>query len=238
MLIRTIPSLITCLALFSGCLSISASVDGDLKLAGYFIITAAIFDYFDGMFARLLHAITDFGKQLDSLADAVSFGVAPALIMFRLMMQAVQIYNGTDRFAFHIYLYLPFIIVIFAVLRLAKYNIDESQHKTFRGLPSPANGLFIAALGVLSAKNVSYPLQFLSVNLWFLTIVILMLSVLMVSNIRMYSLKFENAGLRQNLLRYLLILTSLIVLILLGLPGIILVIVLYTISSLLVQLLA
>lgn len=235
MLIKTIPSLITCLALFSGCLSVSASVNGDLKLAGYFIITAAIFDYFDGMLARLLHAITEFGKQIDSLADAVNFGVAPALIMFRLMMQAVQIHNGIDRFAYHIYLYLPFIIVIFTVLRLARYNIDDSQHKSFRGLPSPANALFIAALGVLSAKNASYPLQFLSVNLWFLTIVILTLSVLMVSNIRMYSLKFENVGLRQNLLRYLLIVSSVVIFILFGIPGITFIIILYAISSLLVQ---
>ncbi len=226
-----IPSLITCIAILFGCISIVCSVNENLTLAAYFIIAAAVFDFLDGLFARMLNSITAFGKQLDSLADAVNFGVAPAMIMFRLMNGALYELPVESGFASSIFQYLPFLIVIFAALRLAKFNIDETQTKSFRGLPSPANALFIASLGVFSESGRMLPFQQLTGNLWFIVITIILLSVLMVANIRMFSLKFETYGLKNNGLRYFMLLVSLIILILTGIPGIAPVILLYVILS-------
>jgi CDP-diacylglycerol--serine O-phosphatidyltransferase len=228
---KAIPSFITCLAVLSGCLSIASSVKYNLTLAGYLILIAALFDFLDGMFARLLGAITAFGKQLDSLADVVNFGVAPAMIMFRLMDDSLRNHPAIDGFAGYVFLYVPFIIVIFAALRLAKFNIDETQTKIFRGLPTPANALFIASTGIYSESQGSLPLQDLSGNTWFLLTVVMVLSVLMVTDISMFSLKFENMNLKNNWARYLLLLSSLVILFLMGTPGITVIIMLYIVLS-------
>lgn len=226
-----IPSLITCTAVFMGCISIVHSVNHNLELAGYFILAAAVLDFFDGMFARLLNAITAFGKQMDSLADAVNFGVAPAMIMFRLIESAIGSTPGTSDFATLVFQYLPFLIVIFAILRLAKFNIDETQAKSFRGLPSPANALFVAALGVASQSSRLPVLQQLSENLWFNVFTVIFLSFLMVSNIRMFSLKFETYDFKNNWLRYIMLVSALVILVFYGIPGIAPVIILYFILS-------
>jgi len=228
---KAIPSLITCLALFSGCISIACSDNGNLALAGYFILIAAVFDFLDGMFARMLRAITAFGRQLDSLADAISFGVAPAMIIFRLMADSLKNRVEIDGFAGYVFLYIPFFLVIFAVLRLAKFNIDDTQTKSFRGLPTPATAMFVSALGVLSESQAGIPLQNLTGNILFLLIVTVVFSVLMVTNIRMFSLKFEDMSLKNNWLRYVLLISSLIILIIMKIPGIALIIAIYIILS-------
>ncbi|MBN2215373.1 MAG: CDP-diacylglycerol--serine O-phosphatidyltransferase [Bacteroidales bacterium] len=228
---KTIPSFITCLALFSGCISIACSANGNLAAAGYFILIASVFDFLDGMFARMLKAISALGKQLDSLSDAVSFGVAPALIMFRLMTDSLQDQVEIEGFARHVFLYSSFIIVIFAVLRLAKFNIDDTQSKSFRGLPTPATALFVSSLGVLSETRAGIPLYNLTGNLWFLLIVNLLFSALMITNIRMFSLKFENLNLQNNWSRYTLLILSIVILILVGIPGLAVIIALYIIMS-------
>lgn len=233
---KAIPSLITCLAAFSGCISITGSVHNNLILAGYFILIAALFDFLDGMFARLLQAITPLGKQLDSLADAVSFGVAPAMIMFRLMLDALLKQPEIDGFAQQVFLYFPFMMVIFAILRLAKFNVDASQTKSFKGLPTPAAALFVSSLGIFSQSQNSLPLQSLTENTWFLLIVVMTLSLLMVSGISMFSLKFENLSLKNNWLRYIFLLSSIIMLILLGMPGMMVIIVLYIMLSIVMNL--
>ncbi|MFO7655725.1 MAG: CDP-diacylglycerol--serine O-phosphatidyltransferase [Bacteroidales bacterium] len=226
-----IPSLITCTAILLGCISIVHSVNHNLALAGYFIIAAGVLDFFDGMSARLLNAITPFGKQMDSLADAVNFGVAPAMIMYRLTENSLSALPASNTFAMLVFSYLPFIIVIFAILRLAKFNIDETQAKSFSGLPSPANALFIAALGVAAESVRMLFLQRLTENLWFIVLTIITLSLLMVANVRMFSLKFENYAIRKNILRYVMLAASLVILVIFGIPGIVPVIVLYILLS-------
>ena len=228
---KAIPSFITCLAILAGCMSIAASVKNNLTLAGYFILIAALFDFLDGMFARLLGAITAFGKQLDSLADAVNFGVAPAMIVFYLMMDSLQNHPEIEGFAYYVFYYSPFIIVIFAILRLAKFNVDVTQTKNFKGLPTPATALFVASLGIYSEKPSNLPLKELTGNMWFLLMVVMILSLLMVTGISMFSLKFENFSFKNNWSRYVLLVSSLMMIIFLGLPGIALAIILYIILS-------
>ncbi len=228
---RTIPSLITCLALLSGCISIAFSGDGSLAPAGYFILLAAVFDFLDGMLARLLGAITAIGKQLDSLSDAISFGVAPAMIIFRLMTDSLHYHAEIEGFPRYIFLYIPFFMAVFAVLRLAKFNLDDTQSKSFKGLPTPAAAMFVSSLGVLSESQAGTDSQNLTTNMWFLLIITVVLSALMVTNIPMFSLKFENIGLKNNWARYTLLILSLIILIIFGIPGIALIIAVYIFIS-------
>jgi CDP-diacylglycerol--serine O-phosphatidyltransferase len=170
------------------------------------------------------------------LADAISFGVAPAMIIFRLMLDSLLLQPEIKGFAHHVFLYFPFMIVIFGIIRLAKFNIDDSQTKSFKGLPTPAAALFVSSLGIFSQSQSSLPLQSLTGNTWFLLIVTMTLSVLMVSVIRMFSLKFENPGLKDNWLRYLFLLSSLILLIFLGWPGVMVIIILYIMLSIMMNL--
>ncbi|OZA56958.1 MAG: CDP-diacylglycerol--serine O-phosphatidyltransferase, partial [Sphingobacteriales bacterium 39-40-5] len=137
---KHIPNSVTCLNLFSGCLGIVFAFQGNLIWASYAIVIAAVFDFFDGMLARLLKAYSDIGKELDSLADMVSFGVLPSVIIYQLFALSPQIDFGADWLSFS-----AFIIAVFSALRLAKFNIDTRQSENFIGLPTPANALLIAS---------------------------------------------------------------------------------------------
>ena len=144
---KHIPNAITSLNLVSGCIAIILTFNFDLKYAAYFILLAAVFDFFDGMAARWLHVKSAIGKELDSLADIVSFGVAPGLIVFQLC----AVSNDIVLFAGEINL-VPFIallIPVFSALRLAKFNLDTRQTESFIGLPVPANALMIASLPLI-----------------------------------------------------------------------------------------
>jgi len=235
-----LPSFFTCLALISGCISIViTSSRGDLNLAGYFILVSAVLDFIDGMVARLLHSISEFGKQLDSLADVISFGVAPAMILYRLIMLSyVGSSPASDFDMMHPLpgqygvMYCAFLVAAFSALRLAKFNLDQLQVKNFRGLPTPANALFIVALGFIAELS-PFPLQEIIFNRIFLLGTIVVSCFLLVSNIPMFSLKFSSFGLKENSLRYVFILISALLLILFRLPGMAPVIVLYILLSLL-----
>lgn len=234
-----IPSFVTSLAILSGCLSITYSALDNITLAAYFIMVAAVFDFFDGFLARSLKVISAFGKQLDSLADVINFGMAPAMIVYRMIYRSLvelepsSQFNITDPgFAYYVLLNVSFLIVIFAAIRLAKFNIDEKQKKSFRGLPSPANALFIASFGIAAENYLTLPLYQLTYNIWFLIAMVFVLSILMVSNIPMFSLKFENYKITNNLLRYAFLLLSLVLLVIFRIPGIALIVVLYVLLSL------
>ena len=138
MIKKHIPNTITCLNLISGCIATYWAFQGDYQLALLFIVIGAVFDFFDGMSARLLHVSSDIGKELDSLADDITFGFAPSAIVFSFLS------------SFHIHLplvpFLAFVIAAFSALRLAKFNLDERQTLGFIGLPTPANALFWGAL--------------------------------------------------------------------------------------------
>ena len=141
---RHIPNALTCMNLFSGCIACVMAFHANFEMALLFIVIGAVFDFFDGLAARLLHAYSNIGKDLDSLADDVSFGVAPALIVFSLFKEI----NYPDYLSFlaNWLPYAAFLIAVFSALRLAKFNNDTRQTTSFIGLPVPANALFWASL--------------------------------------------------------------------------------------------
>ncbi len=234
---KGLPSFFTSLALISGCMSVVMSAAyGNLNAAGYFILLSAVLDFMDGMVARLLKSMSEFGKQLDSLADMVSFGLAPAMILYRLLTGSFTgdiMGNGRDLSGFNtVLVYSPFIITAFSALRLAKFNLDEKQVKNFRGLPTPANAMFFIALG-FAAQSTLAGLHNLAFNPVLLLVSIPMSSFLLVCNLPMFSLKMSSFGLQENSLRYLLIIISLALLAMFRLPALAAIILLYIAFSLL-----
>ncbi|HLO58363.1 MAG TPA: CDP-diacylglycerol--serine O-phosphatidyltransferase [Bacteroidales bacterium] len=233
---RGLPSFFTSLGLISGCISIVFSIAyGNLTLAGYFILIAAFFDFIDGFTARMVNAISDFGKQLDSLADVVSFGVAPSMIIYQIIELAfVQSSTSFDKYnpttGQHIILFSSFILAVFSALRLAKFNLDPGQSKSFRGLPVPANAIFFAGIGFIVESNVWLSHQIVS-SVWILLALVVLFSYLQVSNIRMFSLKFSSYGFKANAVQYLFLLVSAVLLVLFHLPALSPIIVLYVLVS-------
>ncbi len=219
---QNIPNTITSLNLFSGCMAVVSAfsfneqIDGLLgyQWAFVFIALAALFDFCDGLSARLLKAHSAIGKELDSLSDLVSFGVAPASLVFCLMRA-----NGTGGLA-----YLAFLIAVWGSIRLAKFNIDDRQTTSFIGLPIPANAIFW--IGVV-AWNVDY--RYLG-DAW-MTALVVLFPLLMVSKIPMFSLKVKNLSLRDNVRRYALILGVVMLVACLQLPGLFWAILFYILLS-------
>src|SRR5512133_274788 len=213
---KGLPCLFTSLGLVAGCISIVLSVSyGNLTMACYFILIAAFFDFIDGFTARLVDGVSEFGKQLDSLADVVSFGVAPSMILYRLILLSYVISTPDARFDVvnpytgqQAVMFSTFIIAVFAALRLAKFNLDPGQSKSFRGLPVPANALFIAGLGFAAESSRSFPGPDILFSKWFLLGVVVVFSFLMVSNIRMFSLQMATYKIKDNLVPYIFLLFS------------------------------
>jgi len=214
---NAIPNTITSLNVLSGCISILFGFQGELELAIGFIILAAIFDFFDGFAARLLKAYSDMGKELDSLADMLSFGMAPSVIMFRLIQQSIGIEGTTysmDNF-FSSDFWIPaaaFLVAIFSALRLAKFNIDTRQSESFIGLPVPANAIFIGSLVFLKSSEVSILKDAVS-SPYVLIALSILFSLLLVSEIPMFSLKIKNLKFADNRIRYIFIIISVILII-------------------------
>lgn len=199
---KHIPNAITCLNLFCGCIGIVMAFNDNLVFASYAIVIAAIFDFTDGLAARLLNAYSEIGKELDSLADVVSFGVLPSVIIFKLFLIAPQLGLISN------YLnYSAFLIAIFSALRLAKFNIDTRQTENFIGLPTPANALFIASLPFIIEGSSSFFSAFI-LNPFFLFILSLGMGLLLVMEIPLMSLKFKSLRFNDNLYRYILIILA------------------------------
>lgn len=221
----TVPNIITLGNLLCGCLSIVASlVVGDFRLALIFIIASAVCDFFDGFTARLLKQYSDIGVQLDSLADMVSFGVAPSAMMFAFALDAPTLFELNDVVA-HIIVYVPFIMAAFSALRLAKFNIDETQHETFEGLPTPANALFCASFvyaALYSGK---------AVEVEWIALISVVMAALLVSPIRMFSFKLKSFGWSKNKSLYIFLALSLVALLTLGVYSVPTIIVLYIVIS-------
>lgn len=232
--VKHIPNFITSLNILAGCLSIVASAEGFSILASLFIFAAAVLDFFDGFAARLLHAYSDIGKQLDSLADMISFGIAPAFIMYNLIKPVLLINELSEEnmtLINIIFLVLPFLLVIFSGLRLAKFNIDTRQTSSFIGLPTPANAIFIASLPLVMVYGGSMVYYFMILNLNFLIPLIFILCFLLVSPIPMFSLKFKSFGLKENLVRYIFLFLTIVVVLWLQVVALPLVILLYVVIS-------
>ena len=233
MIKKHIPNAITCLNLICGCVSILFLCHNRLLWASGMIFVAAVFDFLDGFAARLLNAKSPIGVELDSLADIVSFGVAPSFIVAWYLSRTGVcwwVYN------FNVFSVFAFVLAAFAAIRLAKFNLDTRQTESFRGLPVPAVGLFIASLPFM-LFNIEYKCALYNfvVSPYFLMAMVIIFSWLMVSNIPFFSFKFNTLRLdKDNILRYLVIIfaiASLIILKLAALPFIILFYILLSLVS-------
>ena len=221
---KHIPNTITCMSLVSGCIATVMALQGNLLWAAIWIIIAAVFDFMDGFAARLLKAYSPMGKELDSLSDMVSFGVAPGMIVFWMLSQA-----GLPLGEIGLYIpYLAFVIPAFSGLRLAKFNIDERQTTSFIGMPVPAHALFWASAGYSLAPLAQVkPVLFIVVTL----VVALATSLLLVSEIPMFSLKIKSVAWKGNERRYILVGCAVLFVALFGMLGIAGTILLYILLS-------
>ena len=216
---KHIPNTITCCNLISGCTATYFAFLGDFRLALLFIVIGAVFDFFDGMVARLLHVSSPIGKELDSLADDITFGFAPSAIIFS--------YIAT----FHIHVifepFLAFVMAAFSALRLAKFNLDERQALGFIGLPTPANALFWGSL-ILGLQQ--YDVDFEGLN-WVIILGSFISCYLLIAEIPMFALKFKHWGWKGNEIKYIFILSCIPLLLLLGIIGLAAIIAWYVILS-------
>jgi CDP-diacylglycerol--serine O-phosphatidyltransferase len=232
---KHIPNIITLFNLLAGCFAIHFAFTGYVHYASYFIGAAALFDFFDGFAARLLKTGSVIGKELDSLADVVSFGVAPGAIMFSLI-QAGSINSATNE-NYGFLSYTGFLIPLFSALRLAKFNVDERQHEIFIGLPTPANALFIASLPLIILQHSTLtginivPLHTLLSNILFLVPLTLLLSWLLVAGIPLMSLKFKTFHWKSNKNRYFLLIISALLIIMFYFAAVPAIILLYILLS-------
>lgn len=218
----TFPNLLTLMNLLCGAAAaVEVLVYHDYVLAFALIVLAAVFDFFDGFAARLLHQSSPIGLQLDSLADVVSFGFAPAAVMFRLVWDAPAAWFGDGGSL----AWAALVLAAFSALRLAKFNIDDTQRTEFCGLPTPAAALFCASLGLLRA------LEMLQLPAEAVLLATFVLSALLVSPVRMFALKFHGFGWRGNELRYGFIGVSAVLIFTLGAYAIPTIIVLYVVVS-------
>ncbi len=233
---KNIPNFLTSLNILCGTLAITLSYQGKefLIYACIFIAIASVFDFLDGFSARLLNAYSELGKQLDSLADMISFGMAPAVIMYTLMKEALGINKlsfslaGIDIF----FISIPFLIVIFSGLRLAKFNIDTRQTTQFIGLNTPSNAIFIASFPVMLYFYPDSAISAFIQNKYFLTGVIFFESYMLISALPMFSLKIKKLNWSNNKTRYTFLAVMGLMFVFMGIKAIVFLVPLYILLSL------
>lgn len=230
---KHIPNTITSLNLVFGILAILMAVEGHIDLAAYAVFLAAVMDFLDGLAARLLKVYSEIGKQLDSLADLVSFGVAPSIIVWKMIQQSSDglVIGGFDFLGYTVVL-MP----LFAALRLAKFNVDDSQEKSFSGLPVPGNAIFFAGLALnwvyfQGSAGLQGWLSGIAGNGFVMASMVVLFSGFMAMPVRLFSLKFEGLSLKENGVRYVFILLSILLILFFGLAAIPLCIVLYLLTA-------
>ncbi len=204
-----LPNIITCCNLLCGCLSIFCGFHGDIDWACIYIVAGAVFDFFDGMTARALHISGPIGKELDSLADVVSFGIAPSVLCYNIVVTA----DGSNETL----ALCSFIMAAFSALRLAKFNCDERQTTSFIGLPTPANALFWIGLTYV----VQLPMFAFLHNPYFILALMVVLSYLLISEVPMFSLKIKpgHMGIGENIVRYSFLAATVVLIVVFALIG-------------------
>ncbi|TVP53014.1 MAG: CDP-diacylglycerol--serine O-phosphatidyltransferase [Mongoliibacter sp.] len=219
---KHIPNALTSLNLLSGMMGIVFVLNGKIEWGAYLIFIAALFDFLDGFVARILKVHSEIGKQLDSLADLVTFGVLPSFILFQMVAE-----NSSAVFL----PYITLVVGVFSALRLAKFNVDTRQTDRFIGVPTPANALLISTLPFFIQKFdsigaiISRPESLIALSI--------VMSLLLVAEIPLIALKFKSFAVKENVFRYLTLLIGLICIVTLGLAGIPLVIISYIVLSVL-----
>ena len=240
-MIKQIPNIITSLNLLCGCVAIMFAVSGDLVSASFFAFAGIFLDFFDGLAARVLNAQSQVGLQLDSLADVVTSGVLPGIVMVQLLSEALTgtsldisaIFSSTSNNT-SIENYLPFIGLLIAVAsgyRLAKFNVDIRQTTSFIGLPVPANTLLILSLPLIISFQASQQITEVILTPWFLIIITLVSCVLLNAEIPLFGLKFKTWNFKDNAVRYLFLIASILLLVVLKFIAIPIIIFLYILVS-------
>lgn len=224
----SIPNFITLLNLFSGCIAVIYALEGNMKLTALFVCIGIFFDFFDGLLARKLKVQSELGVQLDSLADMVTSGLVPGLVLFHLFGLAPQASWDTQGFLPYVGLF----VTLASAYRLAKFNISTNQSDSFIGVPTPANALLIISLPLILEYQNTEALQALILAPWFLTLLSLVSCYLLNAPIKLLALKFKTWRLKDNFYRYILILWSISLLIVFQFSGIPLLLISYILISL------
>ena len=224
MIKKHIPNAITLMNLLSGSIAVIYAVEGELVFAAFFVVLGIFFDYFDGFFARILNVKSELGLQLDSLADMVTSGVAPGVVMFQLLGTVSQNhvyefpyfaqYSYQDENVLTIAVFGLF-ITLASCYRLANFNIDTRQTDSFIGLPTPANTLLILSLPLILETTTMGWIQELMLNKTFLLIVTALSCFLLNAEIPLFALKFKTFGFKENAVKYLFLIGSIVLLVLL-----------------------
>lgn len=222
---KHLPNALTCVNLLCGCIALTFIFGGNLVVAAYFVGIAAVADFFDGLVARALRVSSPIGKDLDSLADMVSFGVVPGAILFKLLAHAAE-YGGMPVWS----VYLGFIVSIFSALRLAKFNNDTRQTTSFIGLPTPACTLVVASLPLILAND-AFGLKNIILNPLVLIALTVLLSGLLVAELPLFALKFKNLQWRGNRRRFIFVGLALGLVLWLKAAGVPLAVLLYVLLS-------
>ena len=206
---KHIPNLFTCLNLLFGCVAMVMIFRNLLDIAAYLVIAAAVFDFLDGLTARILNVYSPFGKELDSLADVITFGLVPGTILFRLLQLSDPSLIYANENFLRVFQFFPFIVTIFSALRLAKFNVDKRQSESFIGLPTPANTLVIISFPLILQHD-HFHLSGLVLNPYFIVITSVVLSYLLIAEIPLFALKFKSFSWKKNVFQYTLIASSVI----------------------------
>jgi CDP-diacylglycerol--serine O-phosphatidyltransferase len=232
--------MLTIINLLLGCAAIVTVFRGVNEYnAGWLIFLAALFDFLDGFAAKSLNAKSSFGVQLDSLADVVSFGVAPSIILFNWIILILTKLSDLSTFEMvsasftqDLLLFCSMFFVVGAAIRLARFNVSETGQNVFRGLPTPAAAMIVASIWLILGNTENESVRAIILNLYFVLALIVILTVWMVSQIRMLSLKLDGYSIRKNLLQYILLVVGVILVILFRVEGIIFTLILYLLLSL------
>ena len=222
-----IPHFITLLNLFSGCVAVIFALEGNMKLTAFFVCLGIFFDFFDGLLARKLNVASELGVQLDSLADMVTSGLVPGLVLFHLLGLAPQLSWET----YNLLPYFGLLVTLASAFRLAKFNISTNQSDSFIGLPTPANTLLIISLPLILEYQHSDAINAIILNPWFLIVLTLVSCYLLNAPIKLIALKFKTWNFKDNASRYILIILSLVLLAIFQFAGIPLVIIAYILLS-------
>ena len=229
---KYVPNLITLSNLLCGTIAIVFAVRGTIDWAALFVAIGIFLDFFDGFFARLLHVKSEIGLQLDSLADMVTSGVVPGIVMFQLLSNSTYVLQTEETFAM-LLPYVGFLITLASAYRLANFNIDTRQTSGFIGLPTPANTMFILSLPLILQYQPTELFDSLLHNMWVLLGITLLSAYLLNAEIALFALKFSDYSFKNNALKYIFLALCVILLLSLKIIAIPLIILLYIILSLL-----
>lgn len=237
---KHVPNFITLLNVFCGCVATVFAVLNRLEMAALFVALGIFFDFFDGLAARVLDVKSELGLQLDSLADMITSGLVPGIVMFQLlaMSQTDGWGDGSHFFMesgelklIHLVPFFGFVITMASGYRLAKFNIDENQTTSFIGLPTPANALLILSLPLIILYQNNDFLNSIILNQWFLILLTIVSAYLLNCSLPLFALKFKNMGFKDNAMRYIFIIISLVLIVTMQFLAIPLIILFYVVSS-------